>query len=336
MDLVLRLLGYAALSLITMFLLATGLWDVVSSQAHWAWGLIAATIFLFFLRGVHTEWQASRGSASTDPVLSAYDLLNGLAVWSGGMLTFALHLELGFTAVVASCITGIAAHVFVRRFAVAAYCGSFVGMASAAVFPHYAPLAAAACAAALVYVAAKFTFGGFGGKLGTVAFAGSVPVALLFGYAFTETPALQGPLLVQLVFFSVAAAVITYILNIRLGWGSVLASALVGLAAGIALPLLSPANGPLWAVMVFCASFVGMASPKRLPHEGAVAIAGIFCALIFIFSTPYFAGAGGKLGTAAFASTVAVGGLWDLLAPKERPLARKAQDSLLRQQEHHH
>ncbi len=323
MNFILRFLGYAALTMTTLFLIMTGLWDVFVHQAHWLRGLITAVVLLLFLRGMQTEWRVSVIHSEDTSPLTRSDLYGGAAVWIGAVVTYALHLEWGLSAVVASSLVGIVAHAMTRRLAVAAFCGSFVGMASVSVFPGYASLALAGLLAGVMYVASKVAFDGFGGKLGTIAFAGSIPVAFMFGSAFIEAAAPPESLFGHLVIAAIIAALFTYTLHAHLGFGPVLASGLVGLAAGIWLPLLDPVHGPLLAVMVFCASFVGMASRRRLPHAGAVALAGLFCALIFVFSTPYFAGAGGKLGTTAFASTAAVVGLWDLMAPRNRSSAVK-------------
>jgi len=42
-----------------------------------------------------------------------------------------------------------------------------------------------------------------------------------------------------------------------------------------------------------------------------MAIAGVICALVFMFTSPYLGGAGGKLGTIAFGTVIALKGMID-------------------------
>jgi hypothetical protein len=84
-------------------------------------------------------------------------------------------------------------------------------------------------------------------------------------------------------------------------------SAAVGLVAGPALPTLAPAGETL-AAAAFCGSFVGMSSADRLESEARVAAARGVCVLVFVAVSGTFAGADGKLGTAAFVSCLAVAG----------------------------
>jgi len=79
------------------------------------------------------------------------------------------------------------------------------------------------------------------------------------------------------------------------------------------LPALFPEIGGSLAVMAICASFVGMSAATHFPNVVPMAIAGLFLALIFIYSSPYLGGAGGKLGTMAFGAGLSVRGFMDLL-----------------------
>lgn len=92
------------------------------------------------------------------------------------------------------------------------------------------------------------------------------------------------------------------------GNGPVLASSVVGMLGGLVLPVVFPAQGANLAVVAICASFGGMSSRERLPNAWAVLAVGVFTGVVFIFSTPHLGGAGGKLGTIAFGSVLAVSG----------------------------
>ncbi|WP_128476107.1 hypothetical protein [Halorussus pelagicus] len=99
------------------------------------------------------------------------------------------------------------------------------------------------------------------------------------------------------------AAVLTYWLSVNAGLGPVVASALVGLFAGVAVPNVG--------VSAYCGSFVGMASPALFPSVGYLAVAGLLSGLAFVAADRAFSGFGGKLGTLALfgcATTAALTG----------------------------
>jgi len=113
------------------------------------------------------------------------------------------------------------------------------------------------------------------------------------------------------------AAPVTYLVSVQLDHGPVVASAVVGLAAGLVCPPLFAA-GDAVAAVAFCASFAGMATPERIPGPGAMLLAGGTAGVAFVGAAPYFVGFGGKLGTIAFAACLVTAGalsLGRLLAP---------------------
>lgn len=157
-------------------------------------------------------------------------------------------------------------------------------------------------------------FAGFGGKLGTLALFGCATTAALTGTNYVAGSPLAWANADLVVPVSVAGAVATAVLSVRLGSGAVVGSALVGFAAGIGLPPVFPEFGGTLAAAAFCASFVGMSSPDRLADEWQVALAGAVCGLVFVAVSAVLVGAGGKLGTVAFVSCVTVFGGEKLLA----------------------
>lgn len=237
-------------------------------------------------------------------------LFDFLVVFLATLATFVLSVNLGFGPVVAAGLTGILAALFVRRYEAAAYCGAFVGMSCPiGLFLSFGHLILAAAIAGIIFVITKQAFNGIGGKLGTIALAGCAIATFLIGREFPPGLPPAGETLGYLYLYSVLGGLITYILNVRLGHSAVLSSAVVGLAAGLLLPVLYPESGQVLGVMVICASFAGMSNFERIPCEFYMVITGIFCALIFIYTAPYFGGAGGKLGAIAFGSVIAIDGL---------------------------
>jgi hypothetical protein len=96
----------------------------------------------------------------------------------------------------------------------------------------------------------------------------------------------------------VVAGPVTYAVSVWLGQGPVVASALVGLLAALALGE--------QAAPAYCGTFVGMVSTAVLPTLVPVAAASVVAGLVFVASKRLFDGFGGKLGTTAFLGCAAV------------------------------
>ncbi|ELY45199.1 hypothetical protein [Natronorubrum sulfidifaciens] len=233
------------------------------------------------------------------------DVTNALAVVAGAVVTYVLSVHAGFGPVLASALVGLLAGLALPRIDVPAYCGSFVGMASPVAFPSLESVVLAGLIAGLGFVATTETFGGVGGKLGTLAFFGCLTAAAFVGLEFDAAGAPQWDLVSLIVPVGAAGAAATVVSSVRLEWGPVVGSAVVGVVAGVVFPLAVPELGATLAAVAFCASFVGMSNPARL-SLGAVVLAGGLCGVVFLVVTPAFPGAGGKLGTTAFVSCLAV------------------------------
>ena len=235
------------------------------------------------------------------------DLGNAAAVATAAPITYLLSVEVGLGAVVASALVGLCAHLVWETRGAAAYCGSFVGMATPAAGADLAAVGGAGVAAAAVFVAAKRAFDGFGGKLGTTALVGCLSVAavgwLVPGSGSTPSPTVAA----AVVGVAAVAAVAAFVASVRLDRGPVVGSAVVGLVAGLCLPPLFPAGGTL-AAAAFCASFTGMAAPERIPGTGAMLVAGVVTGVVFVGAAPFAVGFGGKLGTIAFAACLVTRG----------------------------
>jgi len=231
-------------------------------------------------------------------------LLSIFAVSAASWLTFYLNHTLGIGAVIASALVGLAGGLLFPKYAPPIYCGSFVGMSSRAVLPGVPACLLASLIAGIVYQTSANTLNGIGGKLGTIAFIGSVTTGIAFQLPFSSSPLPPAKIAWSIVILSVLAALLTWVIGNRLGLGAVVASALVGLAGGVVLPLLAADHGRLLAVAVFCASFTGMSSRERFSAP-LVMVAGCLTGIIFILALAVFGGAGGKLGMAAFSASLA-------------------------------
>jgi hypothetical protein len=219
--------------------------------------------------------------------------------------TYALSVHAGLGPVVASAVVGLAAGVGLRDggsgdVPAAAYCGSFVGMASPAVFSSVAGVFVAGLVAGVGFVVTRESFAGFGGKLGTLALFGCLSTGAVLDVEYVAGAVLGWHSLVVVGPVAAVGAVVTDALRDRAGLGPVVASAVVGLVAGSVLPVVLPDVGGVVATVVFCASFVGMSSSDRLGSAVLVGAAGALCGVVFVAVSPAFVGAGGKLGTTAF------------------------------------
>ena len=305
--------GFLILDLFTIIILAAFFIGLASQfSILLAIGLIL--IIAGFFYETRKDWSNLKiKDLKFSSCLSMKDFNNFLAVVLGGLVTFALTQTIGISAVLASGLVGIVAYILVPNYEIPAFTGSFVGMASYSLLPGYRYLILAGLISGIVYVIGKYSFKGFGGKLGTTAFIGTVLAAVFTGQNFTGGTIPGGNMIYLLILYSVIGAVLTYILHIRFKLSAVFSSGLIGVLAALILPIFYPANGATLAVMAYCASFAGMSSKDRISNEFIMIVGAILTALIFIFTSPYLNGTGGKLGTTAFASVITIKGLTILL-----------------------
>ena len=309
--------GYVALVVTPLALLA----GAVAAPPALTTGRVTLGGSVVLVGGLAAVTERERAlDATTASGFDRRDARDAVAVVAGAIAAYLLSVHAGLGPVVGSAAVGLAAGLAPTEHDVAAYCGSFVGMASPAVFPGVLPIALAAGVSGLAFVAARDAFGGVGGKLGTLALFGCATTVALTGSDYASGTALPWTMAPEIVAVAVAGAVVTVVLSVRLGLGAVVGSAAVGLVAGLAFPTLLPATGATLATVAFCASFVGMSSTERLADERQVAVAGVLCGLVFVFVSPAFVGAGGKLGTVAFVSAVSTVGLSELYERTRRRL----------------
>ncbi|MDI6862570.1 MAG: hypothetical protein QMC97_04220 [Pseudothermotoga sp.] len=270
------------------------------------------TLFLVVLEG----WREFEALLKNLPRVrwELKDLLILLDVIAGALFTFTLSVTFGLGPIVAAGLVGVIAAAFFRRHEVPIYCGAFVGMVSADLLPSHWHVLLASSIAGFVFLISKFALNGFGGKLGTIALVGCTAAALLTDRTFIVGSVPGWDVGVHLLLHSVLGVLFTYVLNVRFSRSPVMSSGIVGLAGGLLLPILHPEFGSMLASMVICASFAGMSKKERMPNQLYAVLSGLLCGLVFMYSVPHFGGAGGKLGTIAFASVIATAGFRRLLS----------------------
>lgn len=289
----------------------------LSKQQGWlanpAVGAVIKTPIIALLLFTLGQELISLADVEPSSLVSQTALHNFTGVVGGGLATYLLSCDLGLGAVVASGTIGLLGALILPNQAVPIYCGSFVGMVSPALLHCHSQVLLASVIAGVVFVLSTGVLDGFGGKLGTIAFTGTVMAPLLVGQEFIPAEVPSNPLAWQIMVCAVAAAVVTYWLSVDLGHGAVVGSSVVGLVGGLILPAIAPEVGGLLAVVVICASFTGMSSTARIPNHVWMTLAGIVTGIVFIYSQPVLGGAGGKLGTLAFGSAMVSFALHGLL-----------------------
>ena len=233
----------------------------------------------------------------------------GMAVLLGSLIAFAGTHELGLGPVVSASLVGLIACLISPSTSVAAYCGAFVGMTSDILLFNYYEVALAGLIAGVVFLLTRDTFNGVGGKLGTIALVGTALTGLSLQREFIILPIGEWQTNAAVMMVAMLATPLTFYFNIARKHGPVIASSVVGITAGLLLPVIYPQIGPTLAVVAICASFAGMTSEERCPTFWHILITGFFTSMIFVYSTPLLGGAGGKLGTIAFGAVLGTCGL---------------------------
>jgi len=275
--------------------------------------IVVVTVIIGLLYGLFCEWQTIRKTGGEDiPVKENIRIFT--AVVAGAVITYTLKVNVGLGAVLAAGLVALIASLVLPAYGVPIYCGAFVGMTSSRLLVNHTELSFAAIIAAVLYLLTDRVFRGYGGKLGTIAFAGTLFTGLGLEREFIITTVPDWELAAQIIIFSAVSATLTYWLSVYLKHGGVVASGIVGLTGGLILPAVYPEPvGNTLAVMVICGSFAGMSGKDRFPHLLQIVFAGWVTGMIFIYSMPLAGGAGGKLGTIAFGSVIAVRGYLNFL-----------------------
>ncbi|MFP8957290.1 hypothetical protein ACLI4Y_11210 [Natrialbaceae archaeon A-CW3] len=302
-------LGFLSLAVPTIVLVGLGGVGAVLSAQSVATGAVLLLVVGGTMLGLRFEWRTVLRSSDVRPVGRREMLSDTAAVFGGAILALAVTVELGLSPVVSAGLVGIAAALMTPRQAIPAYCGAFVGMTSPELFPTYWHALLASGIASGVFVLAQPVFYGVGGKLGTTAFVGATITVLLTAGSFHSEPLPDTVTIVLVVGYAAIGAVATFSIHARLPPDAVFASGLVGAVGGVTLPAIHGDPGSLMAAAVFAASFAGMAVPERIPSERWIALTGVIVGLLFVFTMPYLGGSGGKLGTIAFGSCLAIHGL---------------------------
>lgn len=315
MTRVMTVAGFFSLALLILALFAKSTWSAVEAGFFSAGGfLLLLTLLILFRLSIEKDQMVER--LNMRQLLVHHHVQAGLKVFlsliMGAGVTFVLSHFAGLGPLLASCLVGLTASLWFKPMEAALFCGSFVGMVCASLFPSYAHLALAAIVAGLLYLFSQGFFEGYGGKLGAIAFWSTTLTAQALGITLSPGAYLPSSYLFLASICAVVAAVITYLLKEHTRAGAVMSSALTGLIAHFFLLFLFAEQGETLALVAYAASFAGMSSRHKLPHVGWVALTGLFVAVVFIYAFGHYTGTGGKLGAIALGCTLASSGFVEL------------------------
>lgn len=309
------ILSYIIYSFLVAKLFLTGL---VSSFAagHIIVSILKIIVIIFLFYEIIVEWRVylrPKKSVLLKRKLTKRDLFVFLSVFLGALISYLVNYNFALGAVVASSLIGLIGGLLLPAFAVPIYCGSFAGMVSSLLVSNTWSVIAIGFFAGLLFVAGSETFKGFGGKLGATAYFATLLASICFS-TFSDTMTISAVTVQYDVFIVfIIGSLGTYFINEKYKIGVVVASSLLGLTFGLILPNMF-SNGSSLAVALFCGTFIGMSTTSKLSTRVSVIIASVIGTIIFLYTAPYFAGLGGKLGLIAFGSSIVTAGIYNLKA----------------------
>jgi len=270
-------------------------------------------VIVFLLYEILIEWRVYLSTKKSELVkrhIHLDDLKIFMSVFLGTLVSYYLNHNFALGAVVASSLVGLIGGLLLSKYAVPIYCGSFAGMVSSTLTSDPTAIFIIGIFAALLYVFGSQTFVGFGGKLGATAYFATL-LTSVFYQTFRDTMigssiTIQSDVFIVFIIGSLG----TYLINEQYDIGVVTASSLLGLTFGLILPNVFSHGGAL-AVALFCGTFIGMSTSSKLSTRVSVLIATIIGTIIYLYTAPYFAGLGGKLGLIAFGSSIATSGIYN-------------------------
>lgn len=304
-------IGFLVLSVMALMVFGSAALEAFKTAPVIAIAIVVTLVGLLYQLSAEAKTLPGVNAASP---FAQKNLMNFAAVVVGALISFTLAQTLGLGAVVGAGLVGLVAGIALPAYGVPLYTGAFVGMASAKLLATHFEIGIAGIIAGIVFVLATGVFDGFGGKLGTIAVSGCFITGICLSGEFSHPAVPSWSVGIPLVICSVISVMAAYYINVNLKRGPVIGSAVVGVIAGFALPALFGTLGSTLAVMSILASFAGMSNAKRFPSIMPMALVGVLAAIIYMYSSPFIGGAGGKLGTIAFASGMAIHGLMELVS----------------------
>lgn len=318
----LSVLSYFIYSLLVTTLFITSLISSLT-ESHILVSVLKIIVILFLVYEIIVEWRIYLSPKKEELLKRRFrrqDLYVFFSVFSGALGSYLMNYNFALGAVVASSLVGLLGGLLLPKYAVPIYCGSFAGMVSSLLVSDPLSVITVGLFAGVFFVAGTDTFKGFGGKLGATAYFGTLVTSMFFatfGDTMTGT-AINLEYDVFIVF--IVGSLATYYINVHHKTTVVVASSLVGLTFALILPNIFT-DGHYLAIALFCGTFIGMSTPSKLSSKTSVTIASVIGTIIYLYTSPYFAGLGGKLGLIAFGATIATAGIYNLKSHLEEKIS---------------
>jgi hypothetical protein len=297
-----RIFALVLIALLGGFLLGGAF---LAQTSPWKWGIVPA--LALFLLGLMGFYRKNYKNASFDYPKADRLLRDTAAITCAAVLTH--WLQGSMNVVLASAAVGLIGAMTMKDHESEIFLGSFIGMASATLFPLYA-VAAAGLFGGLIYTWLKPWLHHAGGKLGFLAFLSIYAVSTFQ----PSSPFLLGSgVEINGVFFviSLLSVVVVQLLKGKFQQTGVFASAAVGVVLGLFWMFVSSAEMQTAMVIAYGATFVGMTS-KKILSESMVLLGAFVYPMMYVLFSPLFQGYGGKLGMIALLTTTLLHGLIEI------------------------
>lgn len=204
---------------------------------------------------------------------------------------------------------------FFKKYAPEATLGAFIG-AGIYVNTTYLGVIVVSVMVSFVRIIFKGVFNGFGGKLGTTAFAGGLIAFIFLQESFGVGQAKNINDLIPILSVSITSALLTFILNNELKLGPVTAYAVVILLGSIFLLFNATKNLDL-STIVYGAALIGMSKKQEYESYFIVILASFIFSLFAIVGIS-FINIGGRSGLLALISVILAKEIYRTV--KSRPL----------------
>ncbi len=230
----------------------------------------------------------------------------------GGIITYHLNIHFSLGAVIASALTGIIGVTALKKYSIAIYCGSFVGMISGQLTAGWIEVYLTSLVAGFIFDISKDNFKGYGGKLGAIAFSSWI---LMYHFSDFELlrPILDCKTGVEIIILSFIGVLLTFFLHAYINNDAVLSSSLVSLIGAMIFPVIFPESKEVFALLFMAATFAGMGSKEKLDGIHKILLTSVLVAFLFFYTFSNLGGIGGKLGTIAFVSIIASDGFFKFI-----------------------
>ncbi|MCD6226413.1 MAG: hypothetical protein J7J93_01290 [Candidatus Aenigmarchaeota archaeon] len=224
----------------------------------------------------------------------------------GAVLTYLIGINTN--AIFAAALIGIIFGLIFPKYAIQAYIGAFIGMSSVEILPSLLFLTGACIVSSLIWIIFSKKLPNFGGKAGFIAFLG----VLIINLPLIHEKELAIPINIEIemilgvIFTAIISIKATFYLRKKfkdkIKSDAVLGSAVVGLLFGLTRIFFPQTT--IFSEVAFASSFAGMTSFKFVRKKSYKLLIGLIVGIIFLFSSSFFQGFGGKLGTIAFISII--------------------------------